>query len=79
MTGVVGRRQKSGQIYGLLARQGLSTNQEVEKFIPELAQKIPGVSPQIVCFHTTTSLANLSVRQLLCFQATGLSTVRFES
>lgn len=48
MIGIIGRKQNSKQIYGLLARQGVSTNEEVEKFIPELAQRIPGVSTQLV-------------------------------
>lgn len=48
MIGVVGRKQNSDQIYGLVARQGISTNEEVEKFLPELAQRIPGVPSQLV-------------------------------
>ena len=48
MIAMVGRKQNSSQIYGVFARKGLTTNAEIEKFLPELAQRIPGVSAQLV-------------------------------
>lgn len=53
MIAMVGRKQNSSQIIGVFARNQTSSNEEVSHFMPELAQRVSGVPPELVATNTT--------------------------